>query len=631
MEENNEFKNPENVENPNNVASNNNQPQKSPKAKKIIAGVACVVVVAGVITGVALSRTKLFTKNDSSNNNTTSSNNSTEQNNTIETKTTQKIDESKPWVYDADYGKDNEEKKLKPQYSNEVYSTIDMLRIPYININSDDAKNVNNELKNLYDELYNAFGKNGETVMESSYTVYNNSNILSIVIRIDSGVLNGGKTHKYKTYNFNLETLKKADMFEVAQKCGFKSKEDLNKAIDNSLLKAKKELNASENATRNDDIYYITNYGGFGTMVLSMSELGYVELIVETSMIDLESNVVSSNQTTTNTTDLSQFKNLFYKNSGIKTNIEGAYNVYELYFDKDAKPTIKVSSKSSEQTEAYFITQDVKNLKTDVAAGTVYVHFDFTAWTPGGDTTGSGTIRYSSVSNNSTLGVTATVNINGNPIVYNDNGNFVEVTKLDVTGYTFKDEFTDNAKEITLYGKDFSSFPGTNARNRIYYINENNELCKTYSINGGYATDILAKNVKSIKANMSEVKLHIYPMASNFYTDDIYMEDECTYFENIYFDPDAFYSANNKGDIIKITNQDSHCFTVKFNHAYGPTQGYNRKIEGTATITEAGTYCYVDYSLGKEYKLNIKFINDKEIEMEEYYDGNLTATEHLFK
>ena len=49
MEENNEFKNPENVENSNNVDSNNNQPQKSTKAKKIIAGVACVVVVSNVL------------------------------------------------------------------------------------------------------------------------------------------------------------------------------------------------------------------------------------------------------------------------------------------------------------------------------------------------------------------------------------------------------------------------------------------------------------------------------------------------------------------------------------------------------------------------------------------------------
>lgn len=348
MEENNEFKNPENVENSNNVTSNNNQPQKSPKAKKIIAGVACVVVVAGVITGVALSRTKIFSKNDSSNNNTTSSNNSTEQNNTIETKTTQKIDESKPWVYDADYGKDNEEKKLKPQYSNEVYSTIDMLRIPYININSDDAQNVNNELKNLYEELYNSFGKNGETVMESSYTVYTHSNILSIVIKIDSGVLNGGKTHKYKTYNFNLETLKKADMFEVAQKCGFKSEGDLNKAIDNSLLQAKKELNASENATRNDDIYYITNYGGFGTMVLSMSELGYVELIVETSMIDAKIGENQNSTTSTENVDKKSTNTASTQNINIDDYIGTWYRSKETYgydevkISKDEKNNLKV-------------------------------------------------------------------------------------------------------------------------------------------------------------------------------------------------------------------------------------------------------------------------------------------------
>ena len=37
--------------------------------------------------------------------------------------------------------------------------------------------------------------------MFHSYYVYNKNNILSIVLTINSGVLNGGITHEYKTYN----------------------------------------------------------------------------------------------------------------------------------------------------------------------------------------------------------------------------------------------------------------------------------------------------------------------------------------------------------------------------------------------------------------------------------------------
>ena len=284
-----------NVENNVNSASNN-KPKKG-KTVALIIIIMILMLLIGLGAGYVLSDQKLF-DNILGKNNQTQENNNQNKENKEEVKTGKKLDESKPWVYDAEYGNGKEEKKLKPEYSDEVYSTIDMIKIPYININSDDAKYVNDELNRLYDELYNSFGKNGEIVRESSYITYNRDNNLSIVLRIDSGVLNGGKTHEYKTYNFNLETLKKADMFEVAQKCGFKNKEDLNKAIDNSLSKAIKELKASENATKNNDLYYMNNNGEFYTMVLSASEMGYIDLKVDTSMIDMKNEETSTNQNT---------------------------------------------------------------------------------------------------------------------------------------------------------------------------------------------------------------------------------------------------------------------------------------------------------------------------------------------
>ena len=55
-----------------------------------------------------------------------------------EENTSKKIDETKPWVYDADYSKDKENKIV------EDYDFNKDVKVPYININSKDAEKVNN-------------------------------------------------------------------------------------------------------------------------------------------------------------------------------------------------------------------------------------------------------------------------------------------------------------------------------------------------------------------------------------------------------------------------------------------------------------------------------------------------------
>ena len=275
---------------------NNVQNQEKKQSKGLSAGLVIIMLIAVLIIGIGggylLSKNdSLFNKNEtksnSNNSNITQSNNTSTQNNTIEqSKASKKIDESKPWIYDADYGVGKEEKRISPEYSNDIYSTMNKLKVPYINVNSEYAKNLNSEIKKIYDNAYNEFGtetvnRSGNTVTnvrEIKYEAYNKNNILSIVLTINSGVLNGGITHEYKTYNIDLNTLNKASLLDVGKAAGFQNQEELNKAVDASLLNAQKSQIASENAVRKDDLYYMDNTGFLNMMVLSISEMGLTNI-----------------------------------------------------------------------------------------------------------------------------------------------------------------------------------------------------------------------------------------------------------------------------------------------------------------------------------------------------------------
>lgn len=281
MEENNELKNSENVENSNNVNSNNNQPQKSPKAKKIIAGVACVVVVAGVITGVALNREKIFNKTNNNNNNSTispSTNNSTEQNNITDTKTTQKIDESRPWVYDADYGYNKPAKTITNSLGT-VYNSTDELIVPYINVNSEYAKSVNEELKILFEKEYNAFGGAYPDLQISEgylpkiqyqFSAYND--ILSLYVQKFTSIINGDGSVKYYTYNINLKTLEKASLADVYTAAGFSSEDYFKESVENTVANEIAEGNLVEEDVKLDyKLFFLDKNKVFNLVLTSPS------------------------------------------------------------------------------------------------------------------------------------------------------------------------------------------------------------------------------------------------------------------------------------------------------------------------------------------------------------------------
>lgn len=144
-----------------------------------------------------------------------------------------KVDNKKDYVYDAtyDYDKTNYEIATHDRFNedNETNSEFNILKIdrsksknyfddlnvPYININTTDAKKVNAEIKNLFSEYVNKVEKdvipalNGETddlfpVLHIDYKTYVDDNYLSIVIEHgEDGT--SAPSYNFIGYVFNLK------------------------------------------------------------------------------------------------------------------------------------------------------------------------------------------------------------------------------------------------------------------------------------------------------------------------------------------------------------------------------------------------------------------------------------------
>ena len=145
---------------------------------------------------------------------------------------------------------------------------------------------------------------------------------------------------------------------------------------------------------------------------------GGVTLAGKYAKIDEKLNNIAN--TTSDYSVFSSYKGRIYKNEDFNTITGSDSGVTkencELRFDDAGKPTLKIGYKSDNNTECYFQTQEISNLKSEGAAGTTYVTFDFLGWTPGGDRTakGNATIRFSNVSKDNTLIVSAKADYENN-------------------------------------------------------------------------------------------------------------------------------------------------------------------------------------------------------------------------
>ena len=190
----------------------------------IILLVLCVLFARGTIS---------FNSNETTDNDINENvNDNNNNNNNNDNDNILKLDSSKEWVYDADYNlPTNKESYYGYSDHTKLISASDLV-LPYINIDSADAKKVNQEIYKLYEDLINKFNENLKeeiwfTLVE--YETYTNNNIISVVITTESAGT-APAVYNYYTYSFNLETGKLLSYNEVYKIAGLNEDNILDKA-----------------------------------------------------------------------------------------------------------------------------------------------------------------------------------------------------------------------------------------------------------------------------------------------------------------------------------------------------------------------------------------------------------------
>ena len=144
-------------------------------------------------------------------------------------------------VYDAKYANNLTQTSYINGF-NQKYSVED-LKVPYINLNSEDAKKANNEIEKMYQDLIEIFKENLEQVSKGkmsndcivNYNSYINGNTLSVVIDIQYSE----RLYKdYYTYNFDLNTLNLLSYEDVYKRAGF-TDDNISSKVENTIKNCK--------------------------------------------------------------------------------------------------------------------------------------------------------------------------------------------------------------------------------------------------------------------------------------------------------------------------------------------------------------------------------------------------------
>ena len=253
--------------NDNNNLNNESVKVEKPKSKVSVLIIVLLVVVLGVAVFFVYD-TVLSPSNESENNNSNETNDNDKKdndNNEEEGNTAAKIDESKPWVYDATYEYDVEPKSYTNS-DDETYSMDDII-IPYINLNSTAATKANAEIKNLFIELADFFKEQLEqTKMRwnvADYKFYEDDDILSVIITTEKGGTDIS-VENYYTYNFDLKTGKLLTYEEIYKYVGFNSN-NINEKVGNAITDEMTDTMNSDDYLKGQDFNKynsesITNY-----------------------------------------------------------------------------------------------------------------------------------------------------------------------------------------------------------------------------------------------------------------------------------------------------------------------------------------------------------------------------------
>lgn len=132
-----------------------------------------------------------------------------------------------PYVYNADYTYEDLKGKsyIAPYEPPRTFLFNDDIILPYININSDDAKKANEEIKNIFNNAAESFKESMQEVkknnfpsgVEVRYDQYINNKVLSILITESIYTLDVPFI-RYYTYNFDLDSGKKIGYNEIIKR-----------------------------------------------------------------------------------------------------------------------------------------------------------------------------------------------------------------------------------------------------------------------------------------------------------------------------------------------------------------------------------------------------------------------------
>lgn len=133
-----------------------------------------------------------------------------------------KLDNTKEWVYDAMYTSDITQTSYKV---NLITYYLKDIKVPYINVNSDDATTINEELESIYNNAISAYKEglvDGLTHVEDcNYlsNIYKNTLSINQILYTNDTI--GISNPKYYMYNIDLKTGSKLSYQKVYKLIGF--------------------------------------------------------------------------------------------------------------------------------------------------------------------------------------------------------------------------------------------------------------------------------------------------------------------------------------------------------------------------------------------------------------------------
>lgn len=150
-----------------------------------------------------------------------------------------KLDDSKDFVYDAEYTKNV---SADSYLMDKTYYAKDIV-VPYINVNSNYASKSNSEIKKVFDEAINTYNEGVSSKMvyidECNYKKYIDNDVASVILTYTTGGTDLPVSHYY-TYNVNLKDGNELSYEDTYKSVGLSSS-SIESKVEEAITNAMKE------------------------------------------------------------------------------------------------------------------------------------------------------------------------------------------------------------------------------------------------------------------------------------------------------------------------------------------------------------------------------------------------------